>query len=233
MAYVTQEEVEARTSYNYEDFKQAGAVMTSVQWAAYITDLIAAATALINKFCRVTSLEETTYTEYYDGKGPTGEFNAYTERDRVFHLRNRPVQSVTSVSEDVNAKTSVPSWTARTVRSVSAAGDYELLTRYGLSHIRFHNNVPAEGVSNVKVIYAAGYATGSQELDEISMIAAELVANWLTQEKQRQEAIATRNYGVRDAAEMFVPPDQRVFPKDLQERLRKYRRAAVGGAAWR
>ena len=233
MAYTTQTEIEARTGYSNADFKQAGVAMTAEQWTAECTRLIAEVTNLIDRYCRRGSFESTAYTEYHDGDGATGDDGALREGDRIFYPREQPVIAVTSVSEDVGGKTAVPAWTVRTARSSEAAGDYDVIVKGPLTRVRFHANVPRQGIGTVKIVYTAGYAAGSPALDAVRGIALHMIATLLEIKKKRQEAIAARTVATRDAADMVPVTDPRVFSRDVQERLAPYRRNATGGRMWR
>ncbi len=234
MAYCTQTDIEARTSYGYVDFKQAGTVMTAEQWAAFCTSLIAEVTSAINRFCRRTSFEEATYTEYHDGRGCTGDLEEYLETDRIFLLREQPVTSITTVKEDTADPNQPSSWTARTARSTEAAGDYDLLTRGPVSYLRFHNNVPRRGLNTVEIVYVAGYASENPVLDDIRGIALDIIGQHLGRKKKLQEAIAARRLGTPDAAEMSPPtePELTLTP-DIKRRLAAYRRGPGIGRSYR
>jgi hypothetical protein len=233
MVYTTQAEVEAWTGFGYTSFTKGGAVMTSGEWTTLVESLIAAATALINGYCRVTTLEEDTYTQYFDGRGRTGRSGGYSERDRTFNLMHWPLSSITSVHEDLNSPTAIPAWTTRTVRSDVAAGDYVVVYRGQIARIRFHNNIPRYGQSNLKVVYVAGYAGDSGELDEIGQLCNELIGNFLVLKKKLQEIEAGRTMGTPDAVDTVNLQEPRVFTPDLKARLKKYQRKAIPGKAWR
>ncbi len=229
MAYCTQSDIEARTGWGAGDFKTGGVPMTAEQWAAFCTDLIAEVTGLIDTYCRRTSFEVREYTEYHDGRGSTGDRR---EADRTFILREQPVAAVTAVEEDAGGPGSVPAWTLRAARSATAAGDYVVLARGPVTYLRFHNHVPAAGRENLRVTYSAGYAAGSDVLEDIRGICTDLIAEILAKKKQLQEAAAARTTGTRDAADM-TPLDPVVLTTDIKRRLAPYRRGPRAGAAWR
>lgn len=234
MVYLTQMDIEGSGGgYTYSDMKKAGVAMTASEWETYCDQLINAITAAINTFCRVHSFEAETYTEVHDGRGANGEYGDYLERDRIYLLRETPVISITSVKEDVAAKSAVPSWTSRTVRSALAAGDYEVLKRGSVSMIRFHQNVPAYGTNNVQIVYVAGYQSFSEQLDDIRSIALQMADNHLARKKSLQERNQARQNATKDAAEMFhLDPD--IMTEDIQLQLKKYQRQRSGARqAWR
>ena len=238
MVYLLQSDVESSGGgYSYTDFKQAGTTMTATQWQLYCYRLIDSITSAINHYCRLTSFEQNTYTEYHDGRGASAELGEYLERDRMFLMREQPVNSVTSVSENVNNVIDPIAWTARVPRTtISTLGlaDYEVLTRGHLSYIYFNQNVPAKGKNNVKLIYVAGYDPDSELLDDIRLIAQQIADNFLARRKRFQEANEARTNSTRDAADMYrLDANGAVFTDDVRLQLDKYRRYRTGGIAWR
>jgi hypothetical protein len=234
MTYCTQADIEAWTSYGATDFKQAGAVMTAEQWAAYCTALIAAVTAAVNRFCRRTSFSETEYTELHDGRGCTGDLNEFLESDRVYIPREQPVIAVSSVRVDESDPSSPPRWVERIPQSSTAAGDYDLVRRGPIKYLRFRTHVPPGGFGNVEITYTAGYPTGDPVLDDIKAIALDIAAQHLGRKKKLQEAIAARRVATIDAAEMTPPTEPDLtLTKDIKRRLASYRRPAAVGRAYR
>ena len=239
MVYLTRTDMErSGGGFGYTDFKEAGVTMTEAQWIQYCDLLIASVTSAINRYCRIGSFESATYTEYHDGSGASGDLGEYTERDRIFLLREQPVISITSVSEDVAATINAPSWTARVQRTSTTptgTADYQLLTRGGsLSYLYFVTNVPAKGKGNLKVVYLAGYAATSDVIDDIRIIALQIIDNIFSRRKRLQEANAARMTGTKDSADMFkLDADGAIFTPDIRMQLDKYRRQRAGGTAWR
>jgi len=233
MAFFSQSELEARTGYGYGDFLQNGVAMTAEQWAALVTSIEAEVRQAICTFCRRQAFEVATYTAYHDGSGPTGERREFTARDLLFIPREQPVVSITSISEDVGEPNGVISWVERIARSDSAGGDYSVLQKGRISVVRFHSNVPRKGEGNVKIVYSAGYASGSPVLSDLKGIALEMAGKILGIKKRRQEAAAARTSGTRDAADMVPIGDPKVLNDDTQTRPLPYRRERAGGRAWR
>ena len=237
MVYLTQEDVEASgAGYGYGDLKQAGTAMNAQQWQRFCDQLIDSITAAINSYCKVTSFEQATYTEYHNGRGATGDLGEYTERDRIFMIREQPVNSITSVSEDIASSVDAPSWEARVQRAVGiAAGsaDYSIVARGTLSYIRFDQNVPASGTGNVKIVYVAGYDPDSAQLDAIRMIAQQISDNFLAKKKALQEASAARTIGTKDSVDMFKVQAADVFTPDIKMQLDNFKRTRAMGPAWR
>lgn len=239
MVYLTQADIESSGGgYGYSDFKQAGVTMTAKQWELYCERLIDSITSAINRYCRLTTFEQNSYTEYHDGRGATGDLGEYVERDRIVMIREQPVMSITSVSEDIATANCAPSWTARSQRtstSVSGTADYQLLTRGSfLSYLYFNQNVPAKGKGNVRIMYLAGYEPSSEIMDDIRIISLQIADNILSRRKRLQEANAARTNGTKDSADMFkLDADGKIFTEDIRLQLDKYRRYRTGGAAWR
>ena len=232
MAYCSQQEVEAHTGYSYNDFRQADAFMTSNQWATYITMVIAGATEMINRYCNRQSFEAANYTEYHDGRGPTGDRGRYyREIDRTFLPREQPVISITSVSVDT-ATTSAPAWTVRTMRDTGVAGNYAVVSDGFVTRIVFHNTIPQAGKGNVKIVYSAGYASGSPILADIKFICLDLISNFLAKKKREQEGVvASFDSGTQTIAQMISMLHPEIMTEDLKLRLAPYRRT-VRGNAW-
>ena len=70
MAYVTIADVEAFSGYGYEDFKQAGLIMTASQWEDYcMNDLIPRVEQLCNRYWGVSSFDEHEVIEYRNSLG--------------------------------------------------------------------------------------------------------------------------------------------------------------------
>ena len=239
MTYLTQSDVESTGGgYCYSDFRQSGSVMTAAQWQLYCGELIAAIDSAINHYCRVPSFAINTYTELYDGRGPTGDRGEYLPRDRLFLLRQQPVVSLVSVSENINDPSDPIAWTPRVLRTTTSptgGADFELLVRgTSLSYIYFWNNIPAKGRNNVQVVYTAGYAVGSELLNDIQFIAMQIADNLLGRKKRYQEANAARQSSTKDSTEMFrMDANGAIFTEDIRLQLDKYRRQRTGGAAWR
>lgn len=233
MAYCTQTDIEAYCGYAYTDFKQGDAIMTSLQWGTFTTALIAGVSQQINLYCNRSGFESTEYTEYHNGRGMTGEKGReYREIDRTFLPREQPVISVTSVSVDTAALESVPAWSAMTVRSALAGGDYVVMTDGIVTRIRFHDEVPRKGYDNVKIIYTAGYASGSAVLNDIKLICLDIIANILAKKKREAEAIvASWGSGTQEGANLIGLLRPEIITDDVKVRLAMYKRSRRG-AAW-
>lgn len=237
MVYLTQSDIEASGGgFGYADFKQAGIVMTATQWQLYCDHLIDSITAAINSYCKVSSFEQSTYTEYHTGRGASAELGEYLDRDRIIMLREQPVVSVTSVSEDLGSAVDAPSWTARIQRAVgitAGTGSYRVMSRGTLTYLYFDQNVPAKGSNNVKIVYVAGYEVDSPTLDAIRMIAQQISDNFLAKKKALQEAGAARTIDTKDAADMFKIQASDLFTPDIRMQLDNFKRTRAMGPACR
>jgi len=243
MAYITRDEVEAYTGFNYKDFKESGKEMDETQWESFLISNISNIDQMINRYCNVTSFEpSTTIVEYHSGKGASddegvtysGYFlkpysGSYIDSDREFYLRE-PYISMTLVEEDVAAKTSVPSWTARLARSAVIAGDYEVVTKNELTKIIFWQNIPTFGYNNLRITYKAGYPISSPQYKEIKFCALRTMANFLLHKKKIQEAVNIRALGVRYYSQMFdIMNESALLTINVTTILDKYRRIPLDG----
>jgi hypothetical protein len=229
MALVTQTDLEAHTGYINTDFKQAGSVMTSNQWVVYVSVVTSAAESIVNRYCARKSFEVVSYTEYHSGRGPSGEGGrTYRELDRVFIPVEQPVTTLTSVYEDVNPTGSVESWTLRTARSTIVAGDYQVIVKENLTKIRFHNNVPKLGLSNLKLTYSSGYLPTDQPYGAAKLAALELCANVLARKKRDQQAQVAARVPTVTGADMFQMQRPDIFTQEIRDLLAPYRRMSMG-----
>lgn len=237
MAYLTQTDIEASGGgWAYAEFRQGGSPMDTTKWATFCTNLIDSITSAINSYCKVTSFEQANYTEYHNGRGASAELGEYLERDRIVMLREQPVISVTSVSEDLANTIDAPSWTARVQRSVgivAGTADYRVMARGTLTYIYFDQNVPRRGSNNVKIVYVAGYAASDPRLDAIRMIAQQISDNFLAKKKALQEAGAARMIGTKESADMFKIQASDLFTPDIKMQLDNFKRTRAMGSAWR
>lgn len=231
MSYFSQTDIEQYTGYGSGDFKQAGITMTATQWAAFCTSIVDTVTQIVNRYCNVTSFESHSVIEYHDGTGTQGDDDTYLDYDTSFYLREYAT-GVTEVAVDASVSSTME-WATKWQRSAATSGDFAVATRYELTQIKFHSNVPSEGADNVRITYWAGYPSGSVELNEIKNIGLRIAQNILVYKKKVAESMTIRSSGVRDYSEMFKPIDERiVLTDDIRNDLHKYRRYRMGGAAW-
>ena len=245
MAYITQSDIETFTGMGYTDFKVAGATMTALQWAAMITLYIPYIEQIINRYCNVTSFDPTTdIVEYHDGRGANNdEFGnsqvglvyygingtTYLSSDTDFYIQE-PLYTMTTVEEDVSPKTSVPSWTTRTVRSALAAGDYEVITKNEVTYVHFFQNIPVAGNNNVRITYKTGYGTTTPQYKEIQLCALRMFSNLLLLKKKIQEVSTIRAQGIRDFSQMFdIANESMILTPNIKEVLDKFKRYNIPG----
>lgn len=236
MTYVTKRQIEEASGMNSADFVLDGSSMADEDWEDFLDSIIVEVTQAINRYCSVISFEENTVTEYYNGRGSNDDECAttdYLDNDKEFLLRRQPVISVTSISENTAGESAIPVWSSRTEQSSTVAGDFRVLEIMGNKYVRFHNNIPAEGVQNVKIIYKSGYAENSPELYEIRYIAKMCAVNYLLFRRKIQESGRIRTIGVQDSSKMFDITEERdVFTVAIRRQLDKYRNLALGGSGW-
>ena len=230
MAYFSQTDIEEYTGFNYTDAKNAGVTMNATQWATLCSNIVDYVTQTVNRWCNVESFESHEVTEYHDGKGAAGDDGTYLEWDITFFLREYAT-GVSTVYIDGNSKTATIDWATRWERSTATAGDYEVATRNELTTVKFHNNYPSEGTNNIKIVYYAGYPSGSSELNEIKLCCLRMASNILSNKKKIQEALTVRGTDVRDYAPMFDTNDE-LLTDEIKRDLAKYRRYRLGGEAW-
>jgi hypothetical protein len=216
MVYCSVADIESRTGYSEADFLAGGARMSENQWTAYVTQLIAEASAWIDQTCR-RSFASASYVEYRDGQG--------TVR-LSYRLHEQPVTAVTKVEEDTNT-TGIPNWVTRTARSALVAGDYQVLVQGGLTSILFHTNSPAAGTGNLRFTYTAGYAITDPVYLHIKGICEQIVENALLRKKKIQESTAARTGAAKDAADMVPFTDPAVITAWIKKQLAPYARNTV------
>lgn len=232
-------EVEAYTGFAYTDLLQNGAVMTSVQWDAFIAEYVEVIAQIVHRYCNVPTFDpaqpEATITELRNGRGPTDDSVwpvQYVAADSQFYLHQIYYAADTAivVQEDTASKTAASAWTTRTVRSSEAGGDYEVITKRELTMVSFHHNIPNFGGNNVKFVYTTGYAPTSKEYHDITFQVLRVFKN-LILSKKGVEAIATIfAAGVRDYSQL---PNQyseaQILSHMEQSILKRYRRYPVFG----
>jgi len=232
MAYFGQSDIEEYTGFASTDFKVAGSVASTLQWATLCDNIVDYVTSLVDRYCGVDSFESHSVTEYHDGRGAQGDDQTFIEEDVRFYL-HEPCISVSTVSEDLNSKTGTINWATRYARSTATAGDYEVATRGELTWIRFHDKCPLEGSMNLKFEYTGGYSSGSAQLNQIKWICLRVAKNTLLEVKKTQETQTIRQTGVRDFSEMFKPTEESaLLTDDIIRDLHKFRRYRMGGPAW-
>lgn len=230
MIYFDRESLEAFTGFATIDMKDSGRTMTASVWEVLVEELDRSVAGWMHRWCGVPTFGSHQVTEYHDGRGENGtDEDLYTETDRLFFLREYATGDPT-VYQDTAVETASPAWVQRQIRCATTGGDFTFYAEdQGLGIIRFHTNVPPEGYKNVKIEYWAGFPEGSQDLEQIKVIAKRLATNLLLVKKKWQESQTIRNTGVRDYSQMFdMEADRKVFTPELEMMLTRYRRYQFG-----
>jgi hypothetical protein len=233
MALFSQTDIESFTGAGYADFKQASVTMTATQWATFATFVVDTVTQIMQRYCNVTSFELHQATDLFNGHGASGDYEQYIDADKSFYLKeNVCATGVTEVAVDTN-RYMLLAWSTKWARSAATIGDYQADTDRELTIVNFHDNIPEEGIKNVRITYWAGYVSGSKELNELKQIALRIVANLLAYKKKQQEAYTLRASGVRDYSQMFeVPEERKILTEDILRDLNKYKRYQIGMDPW-
>lgn len=214
MTYATVEDVEDLSGFGPEDMTSGGRTMTREQWAAFIPKILSRVEARIHKYCNVVSFLPHAVVEFHEGRWPQ-DANEWPrtpgtlERaylggalfhgiETVFFPREQPAISVSEVAEDMATYDGLPSWVIRTPRTATASGDYQVITRSGMTMIQFHRKVPRSMPNGLRITYQAGYQAGSQELEDIADIALRMTVNYLIWKRRIQEYQTLRDTGVSD-----------------------------------
>jgi hypothetical protein len=240
MTYVTKEDIQSFMGFSNRDMKVNGVQMSDAQFTDFCNEWIPKIAQMVHRFCNVISFEPTQIIEYRNGRGASDDDSStsdYLDSDVEFYLRNlyltsgaTPVYAPIVIEEDSSAPTASPSWSARTERSASLGGDYRVLTDRDVTHIRFHNNIPRQGVGNVRFTYFTGYLPTSQEFGDIRLQILRAFKNLIMLKKKTQEASTIRNYAVRDYSQMFEPFDESsILSESEKTALERYRRIIFDG----
>lgn len=236
MIYFDRDSLEAFTGFSTVDMKDGGKTMTATVWETLVDELDRGIAGWMHRWCGVPTFGSHYIEEYHDGRGQNGygrDADPYVETDRLFFLR----ESATGdpiVYYDSAIETASPSWVQRQIRCATTGGDYTYFVDNGLGVVRFHTNIPSEGYKNVKIEYWAGFPEGSEDLEQIKIIAKRLAGNLLNVKKKFQESQTIRNTGVRDYSQMFdLEMDRKVFTQELEMTLTRYRRYQFDGGGFR
>jgi len=236
--YFTIQELKDLVGFSEKDMKTAGLQMNEVQFQGLVDLYEPKIAQMVHRFCYVTDFRPTQVTEYKSGRGASDDDSAtsdYLDSDVEYYLRNLylsgPSPTYTLVvEEDMSPPTATPSWTIRTERSNTSAGDYQIFPEDELTLIRFHSNVPRAGKRNVRMTYYTGYAPTSAEFGDIKLQVIRAFKNLLMLKKKTQEASTIRNYAVRDYSQMFEPFDESsILSESEKTALERYRRLPLDG----
>jgi len=236
--YFTIQEMKDLIGFSARDMKTNGVQMSDTQFSELVDSFEPKIAQMVHRYCNVVDFRPTLLTEYKNGRGASDDdtpTSGYLTSDIEFYLRNLYFTDSTRtpivVEEDTAGVSASPNWVLRTSRSAATAGDYRLLTDQELSHVRFHNNVPVQGVANVRFTYYTGYNETSYEFGDIKLQVMRAFKNLLMVKKKIQEATTARNYGVRDYSTMFEPFDESsILSESEKAALSRYRRYPFAGA---
>lgn len=254
MAYVTSKEVEAFVGVAYTDLKVNGETMTEAQWKDFVEVYQIPVADMIHRYCRVPTFDPTSpqglVVEIRNGHCATDQDIPYARGstystgvdyypyDYEYYLQNLyftgTVNGVTYdpvlVEEDTQDKTATPIWFSRTIRSVTAGGDYEVITRDELTSVNFHNNFPRSGRNNLRFTYYTGYDPASPQFKDIKFNVLRCFKNLVMLKKKLGEPFTIRAHGARDFQTMFEPFDESQILSDIEMRaLEPYRRIPMPG----
>jgi len=238
--YATKEDIQELMGFSKKDMKINGVEMSDAQFESFCDDMVPRIAQMVHRFCNVISFEPTVVVEYKNGRGASDDDSAtsgYLESDTDFYLRNLYLESTASpytysaivVEEDMSPSAS-PSWTVRTPRSATVAGDYQIISESELTYVTFRNNVPRQGKHNVRFTYYTGYAPTSAEFGDIKLSVLRAFKNLIMLKKKTQEASTIRNYAVRDYSQMFEPFDESTILSESEKAaLERYKRLPLDG----
>jgi len=242
MTYVTKEDVQSFMGFSNKDLKINGVQMGDAEFQAFVETHEPRIAQMVHRFCNVVSFEPTVVIEYKNGRGTSDDDTStsdYLDSDVEFYLRNlyligpSPPYAPIVVEVDNSPPTAAPSWVVLSARSSVTGGDYRLITESELSHVRFHNNIPRQGVQNVRFTYYTGYLKTSAEFGDIKLQVLRAFKNLIMLKKKVQEASTIRNYGVRDYSQMFEPFDESSVLSDSEKAaLERYKRLPLDGPAF-
>jgi hypothetical protein len=153
---------------------------------------------------RLIYVENDNITEYRDGMGTTR-----------LQLRNAPVKALVSITLNPHESTSV----AVTVPTGGATFSDDCFFDAVAGLVVLKSRLFPEGASTVKIVYTAGFETGSPEFDELKMIAANILARRWARWKGQRHGVSSESRG--DNTISFVPDD--ITKTEIRD-LRRYRR---------
>lgn len=163
--------------------------ITSSDKDTLLGDLMNSASHLAN---RLTGrfFRDKDYTEYYDGDGT-----------RELILKNAPINSITSIHDDVNRDFNSDS-------QIDVSADVLQETESGI--VRLWNNESAfvKGTANIKVVYNAGYTQALMPHD-IRFAVNEMVGEWYFRlSKDNAFGVQSKTNGARSITylERDIPP---------------------------
>ena len=242
---LTNKDIEEFTGFTYTDMMDNGAVMTQLEWETFCADYVEVIAQIVHRYCNVPTFDptqpEALIVELRNGKGATDDSvwpNTYYQSDKEYYLREMyytgTIDGVTYaaivVEEDTAGKSAIPAWTTRVVRSASAGGDYEVVTRRELTSINFGNNVPAQGVYNVRFTYYTGYAPTSKPYRDIRFQVLRVFKNLILAKKGVQSIATIFAQGTRDYSQLPNQYSEAQILSHMEESvLKRYKRYPIAG----
>lgn len=243
---LTNKDVEELCGITYTDMLINGAQMTQVEWETFCADYVEIIAQIVHKYCNVQTFDpqqpESLIVELRNGRGSTDDWNfptAYLPQDYQFYLRELyytgtiggTAYAPVVVEEDTAAKTDIPAWTARTVRSASAGGDYEIVTKKELTMVSFHNNIPAKKDNSVRFTYYTGYAPTSKPYRDIRFQVLRVFKNLILSKKGIQSIVTIFAQGIRDMSQIGNQYNEAQILSHMEEStLKRYKRVTMAGA---
>ena len=233
MIYFNQQSLEAFTGFATTSFKDAGITMTASAWISLVEQLDLGIAGWMHRWCGVATFGSHLVEEYHNGRGENGVWlDSYEETDRSFFLRQPPTGDP-ALYVDCADVTQPPSWQQVASRGPATGGSYQYYCQEGLGTIRFHEHVPLAGYNNVKIVYWSGFPEGSEDLEQIKLIAKRLATGVLLYKKKIQESQTIRNTGVQDYSQMFeLDRDRKIFTPEIEMTLNHYKRWQFGGGGF-
>ena len=242
---LTNKDVEELCGITYTDMLNNGAQMTQVEWETFCADYVEIIAQIVHKYCCVQTFDpqqpEALIVELRNGKGYTNDWDyptAYLPQDYQFYLRelyytgtiDGTAYAPVVVEEDTAGKTDVPAWTVRTVRSASAGGDYEVITKKELTMVAFHNNVPRLNSNSVRFTYYTGYAPTSKPYRDIRFQVLRVFKNLILSKKGIQSIVTIFAQGVRDFSTIPSQYNEAQILSHMEEStLKRYKRVTMTG----
>jgi hypothetical protein len=184
------------TLANVKAFKN----ITASEHDAELLRLIPTVDQFVKNYCNRPTLEQAAITEYHSAR----------EGQTRLKLKQYPVASITSIHDDVDRV-----YGADTLLSAS---DY-VLTDPEAGIVELDGCSFRGGLNNVKAVYPAGYAPGSDQLDLLEQAAIELI--WLARDKGDKALLGLQSRSIADGRVDTFNTD---WPAGVQAILEQFRK---------
>ncbi|BFU90153.1 MAG: hypothetical protein NTAFB01_13400 [Nitrospira sp.] len=173
--------------------------ITTAEHDTELLRLIPTVDAFIEAYCN-RPLESATVTEYHSARaGQTS-----------LRLNRYPVASVTSLYDDV--------YRVYGADTLIATSDY-VLTDAAAGLVDLDGTAFQPGLNNIKIVYVAGYASGSKERALLEQAAIELI--WLARKKGDQALLGLQSRSIADGRVDTFNMD---WPAGVKETLELFRK---------